>query len=72
MRKRYCDLIAKFRRLPTPLLTLLVLSRFVFGTGLGAVLAAPRKSPWKRVGSGVMAAGVLLALPGAVKVWRQH
>ena len=33
------DKIEKFRQLPTPYLTLHVLGRFVFGVGLGVLLA---------------------------------
>lgn len=61
--------INKFRRLPTPLLTMLVASRFVFGFGLGALIAAShRRQDWKKIGWVVMAAAVVLALPGAKRV----
>jgi len=52
----------KFRRLPTPLLVLVVLARFIFGFGMGASLAAPRGSTWKPVGWTLMVLSVLLAL----------
>jgi hypothetical protein len=64
----YCEKIEKFRQLPTPLLMVLVLSRFVFGFGLGAALAAPRKSSWRAVGWATMGLAVLLALPAAKEV----
>lgn len=62
---RYDKLINKFRKLPTPLLITGVASRFVFGLGLGATLAATtmRRSNWKLIGGIVMAVGTLMAVP---------
>jgi hypothetical protein len=68
----YCaEILTKFRRLPTPLLVLAVLSRFVFGVGLGATLAAPRRSSWREAGWAIMALGLLLVLPGAIKLFSE-
>ena len=63
------EMICRFRELPTPLLVTGVLSRFVFGFGLGAVLAGSKKSNWKTIGGVTMGAGLVMVLPAAMKVW---
>jgi hypothetical protein len=68
----YGEIIERFRRLPTPLLYTHVASRFVFGFGLGATLAASRRSSWRMAGWITMILGALLALPGGITVLRQR
>lgn len=61
--------VDKFRRLPQQELIALVFSRFVFGFGLGALLAAfGRRDSWKIIGGVSMALGTLLALPAARRI----
>jgi hypothetical protein len=64
-------LIKRFRKLPTPLLAAAVLSRFVFGLGMGATLASTtmRRRNWKLIGGVLMALGTLLVVPAGRRVW---
>ncbi|MHB9105600.1 MAG: hypothetical protein ACYDCO_00975 [Armatimonadota bacterium] len=65
--------ICRFRRLPTPLLVTAVLSRFVFGVGVGALTASSMKQAnWKLIGSLIMAAGMVLVAPAGVRVWKER
>lgn len=69
--KWFDQLICRFRKLPTPLLVTAVLSRFVFGVGIGALAAGSMKrANWKLIGSLIMAAGLVLVAPAGVKVWK--
>ena len=71
MKQEDCP-IEKFRQLPLPYLMLHITAKSVFSFGIGASLASPRNSPWKRVGCIAMIIGTLLALPSAVKVLREY
>lgn len=64
--------LERVRRLPTPLFVIVVLSRFVFGFGLGAILAAQRRSPWKLVGCIAMALATVMAIPAAEQILKQE
>lgn len=67
------QLICRFRKLPTPLLVTAVLSRFVFGLGLGAIIAgSAKKANWKLIGSVIMGVGATLVAPAAVAVWKKR
>ena len=68
----YAQILCKFRRLPTPLLVMAVLSRFVFGLGVGELLAVSmRRVNWKLVGGVTLGVGLALVVPAGVKVWRE-
>jgi len=65
-------MIYRFRELPTPLLVTAVASRFVFGLGLGALLAGkmPRRHR-KLFGKLMMAVAVAMVCPVGRQVWRK-
>jgi hypothetical protein len=65
------QVICRFRRLPQPLLLLAVFSRFVFGIGVGALLAASIKGNWKRIGWILMALGTAMVIPAGRELWRE-
>gem|GEM_PF-2527535 len=65
--------MCRFRKLPTPLLVTAVLSRFVFGVGVGALTASSvKRANWKLISSLIMAAGIALVTPAGVKVWKER
>ena len=66
------EMICRFRELPTPLLVTAVVSRFVFGVGLGTLLAGkmPRRHRM-RFSTLMMAAAVAMVLPVGMQVWRK-
>jgi len=56
----FSDKVEKFRQLPNPYLSMHVMARFLFGIGLGLLLAAwlPVWTGWVFIG-----AAVLIAIP---------
>jgi len=65
--------MCRFRKLPTPLLITAVLSRFIFGVGVGALTASRMKrANWNLISGLIMAAGVVLVAPAGVKVWKER
>lgn len=67
-----CSMILnRFRQLPTPLLIASVLSRFVFGVGLGALLASSTPGNWRRRGWCLLVFGLGLLVPAGVKMRRK-
>ena len=62
--------LEKFRQLPLPLLMLTIGAKAVFSFGLGAMLAAPKKSCWHGAGCAMMTIGTLMAIPSVVAVLR--
>lgn len=70
---RFEQFICRFRKLPTPLLVTAVLSRFIFGVGVGALTASSMKrANWKLISGLIMAAGVAMVAPAGVKVWKEQ
>ena len=58
----------RFRLLPTPLLTTVVAAKFLFGFGLGAVLARRTRANWTVIGAIAMALATAMALPIARQI----
>ncbi len=69
---KYARILESVRHLPTPDLTGVVASRFIFGFALGAMLANMLRRPnWNAISSGLILGAVALALPGGTKVLRE-
>lgn len=68
----YMEILHRFRRTSTSTLVCTMSSKFAFGFGLGALLAATVKGDWKRIGAVTMLASLVVAVPAVVEVFREE
>jgi hypothetical protein len=68
----FAEKFEKFRKLPTRLLMLHVTSKFLFGVGLGALLASYLKGlDWQICGWSLIILSLIIAIPSTYRILKK-
>ena len=67
----FSERFEKFKKLPRPLLTAHIFCKFLFGVGLGILLASYLEYEWKLLGWLLIILSLIIAIPSTYRILKK-